>query len=158
MDLLKRSYDSSQVVVGAYIPKIDEVKDINQIEVILTECSLYMKKTESFYLKNAYQFGDWLQMAFKLFRHEKYVVRNPRLPATFEKWLKNINISKKQFYTYKNLRKLIVVAPKLINCRVTVKFLIERYMILIAYFKNNNDDIWSHEVNCECQNCIEYFN
>ena len=50
------------------------------------------------------------------------------------------------------------VAPKLLNCRVSMKYFIKSYEIIIGYFEENEEQIpWQHNFYCACEACISYF-
>ena len=50
------------------------------------------------------------------------------------------------------------VAPKLLNCRVNMKYFVKNYEILMGYFEENEEHIpWKHHFNCECETCDSYF-
>ena len=157
---LKSKYDISVPEIKNYLPsppKIGEMKRICDIEPHLKVHTSYMNNIENFCLKNAYLLGEWLHIAFRLFRYERYVLKNRNLPSTFEKWLEdNYRLSKTQSYTYKKLANFLNVAPKLLHCRVTVKYLMAEYNILTTYFKNV-DSVWCHPMKCICEDCKQYF-
>ena len=67
-------------------------------------------------LKNKFLIGGWLVRAVKIYRREN-------LSYSFEDWLyKNCGIKRQTSYKYRNLYKLMSVAPKLMNCRVNTAF------------------------------------
>ena len=48
------------------------------------------------------------------------------------------------------------VAPKLLNCRVSLIDFVKNYEILLAYFEENEEQIsWKHNITCEA--CFSYF-
>ena len=138
LDLLKSKYDLQLPKIDGYIPNIShKIKNIKEIKPYLKEYASYMKNIENFSLKNACLLGGWLCIAFKIYRKEIYLFKNVDLPRTFEKWINiNFNISKTRSCTYRNLAKLVKMVPKLIHCRVSVSFLMEKCIILKTYFEN----------------------
>ena len=68
-------------------------------------------------IENKVLFGGWLSGATKVFRRDK--MRGKNLPNPFEDWiLRECGTKKQTIYNYKNLYKLMIIAPKLFNCRV----------------------------------------
>ena len=84
-------------------------------------------------LKNKILFGGWFSTAFKVYRRNK--VSGKALPNRFEDWIQREHGIKKK-NNYKNLYKLVRVAPKLFNCRVNATYFIKNHDILIDYFQN----------------------
>ena len=65
-------------------------------------------------LKNKVLLGGWLSTAAKVFRCDR--MRRKNLPNRFEdRMLKECRIKKQTIYNYKNLYKLMIIAPKLFN-------------------------------------------
>ena len=50
-------------------------------------------------------------------------------------------IKKQTIYTYRNLYKLMSVAPKLLNCCVNMTNIVKNYQILLDNFKENEEQI-----------------
>ena len=44
---------------------------------------------------------------------------------------------KQTIYNYKNLYKLMRLAPKLLNCKVNMTFFVKNHKILLIYFEEN---------------------
>ena len=82
-------------------------------------------------------------MTAKVSRREKNM-RGWNLPDRFEDWMyKNCSMKKQTIYNYKNLYKLMRIAPKLMNCRVNMTYLYKttRFLLIISTTKMKN----SHE-------------
>ena len=158
LKFFKSKFVSTVPTVSNYIPNPEEKPyTIKDLESCLMKYGQYMIEVENFCLKNSYSFGNWLCAAHEVYRMEKYVLKNKELPSTFEKWVKRCcGISKTQICNYRNLAKLIQLAPRLIHCRVSLKCLLEKYNLLTIYFKNNKS-LWCHHHNCNCEECCDYF-
>ena len=88
-----------------------------------------IKNDENISLKNKCLFGRWISMASKLFR-------KGNLPYRFEDWLyRSCKVKRQASYNYRNLFKLMSVAPKLINCKINATCFVKNYEILLNYFK-----------------------
>ena len=47
------------------------------------------------------------------------------------------------------------VAPKLMNCRVNVKYFLKNHEIIFKYFADEEIQTpWKHPVFCTCEDCI----
>ena len=58
------------------------------------------------------------------------------LPSRFEDWIfKDCKIKEQAIYTYKNLYKLMIFAPKLLSCRVNMTYFIRNHDIPLNYFQ-----------------------
>ena len=102
-------------------------------------------------LKNKSLIGGWLLMAANIYRWQN-------LSCQFEDWLYEQCRIKRQTtsYNYRNLYRLISVAPKLMNCRVNVTYFFKNHEILFKYFADAQTP-WKHEFFCTCEDCISYF-
>ena len=61
-------------------------------------------------------------------------------------------------YNYKNLYKLMKIAPKLMNYRVNMTYFILNHDILFNYFNEENEEQpWKRSVPCNCDVCNSYF-
>ena len=111
-----------------------------------------IKEDENMSLKNTYLFARWILMASKVYRREN-------LSCRFEYWLYCLGKIKRQAsYNYRNLFKLMSVAPKLINCRVNTTYFAKNYEILLKYFNESETQTpWKHVFSCTCEDCISYF-
>ena len=82
-----------------------------------------IKNDENISLKNKCLFG----------RRE---FRKGNLPYRFEDWLyRSCKVKRQASYNYRNLFKLMSVAPKLINCKINATCFVQNYEILLNYFK-----------------------
>ena len=65
---------------------------------------------------------------------------------------------KKTIYNYKNLYKLMRLAPKLLNCRVNMTYFAKNHEIPFSYFEKNEEQmLWKHNVCRDCETCSSYF-
>ena len=86
------------------------------------------------------------------------VYRRQNLSCRFEDWLyEQCRIKRQTSYNYRNLFKLMSVAPKLMNCRVNVTYFFKNHEILFKHFNEDIQTPWKHVVYCECEDCISYF-
>ena len=84
-----------------------------------------MKENENFSLKGRTLMGGWLSTAARIFRRDKNTLRKS-FPCKFEDWIyKECSMKKQTIYNYKTLYKLMRLAPKLLNCRVNMTFLLK---------------------------------
>ena len=115
-----------------------------------------MKKNKS--LKNKALLGGWISTAAQVFRREKNI-RGENLPGRFEDWIYREHGMKKQTsYNYKDLYKLMKIAPKLMNCRVYMTCFVLNHDILFNYFSEGNEkQRWKHSIPCNCKGCRSYF-
>ena len=68
------------------------------------------------------------------------------LPGQCEDWMeRECGIKKQTIYNYKNLYKLMKIAPKLMNCRVNMAYFVQYHEILMNYFEEH-DERWKHNV------------
>ena len=75
-----------------------------------------IKKDENMGLQNQSLIGGWLLMATNIYRRQN-------LKCRFEDWLyEECRIKRQTSYNYRNIYKLMSVAPKLMNCRVNITF------------------------------------
>ena len=139
-----------------YISRCKNIDTLDEMVLLFKTVELEFSRVEVFQLRNGYYFGKWLLEANRLFRYERYVKKTPLLPATFEKWLKEFNISRKRADNYKRLSILVDKAQKLVNCSVSVNFIMKNYKALETYFENT-DTPWRHVLNCSCEKCSDYF-
>ena len=80
--------------------------------------------------------GGWrgLSTAVKVFRRNK--MRGKNLPNRFGDWiLRECGIKKQTIYNYKNLYRLIIIAPKLFNCRINMTYFVKNHDILLNHFQ-----------------------
>ena len=102
-------------------------------------------------LKNKTVLGGWISIAAKVYRRQN-------LSCRFEIWLyEECRIKRQTSYNYRNLYKLMSVAPKLMNCRVNVTYFFKNHEILFRYFDEETQTPWKHAFSCTCEDCISYF-
>ena len=86
-------------------------------------------------LKNKDLFAEWLPLAGKAFRRDKFI-KGKDLPQRFDYWIyRECGIKKQTVYNYRNLYKLMSVAPKLLCCRVNMTYFVENYASFMTYFE-----------------------
>ena len=108
------------------------------------------KEHENMGLKNESLIGGWLLMAANICRLQNVSCR-------FEDWLyEQCRIKRQTSYNYRNLNKLMSVAPKLMNCRINVTFFKKNHEILFKYFVDAQTS-WKRECFCTCEDCISNF-
>ena len=102
--------------------------------------------------------GGWISITAKVSRREKNM-RGENLPDRFEDWMyKNCTMKKQTIYNYKNLYKLMRIAPKLMNCRVNMTYFAQNHEILISYFNEENEEQpRKHSVSWYFEACNSYF-
>ena len=152
---LRKSYDRSTPESMNYISHFQNVKSLQELIPYFGNVTAGFR--ENFYLKKGYLFGKWLNVASKLYRYERFVKKNNKLPSTFEKWLKPYGISKSKSETYRRLVKLVESAKKIVNCNVSVKYIMKHFIELLTYFQNERTGVWSHDIDCTCDECTNYF-
>ena len=86
-------------------------------------------------------------------------MRGKNLPNRFEDWMsRKCGIKNIYIYNYQNLYKLMIIVPKLFNCRVNMRYFVKNYDILRNYFQEIEEQTpWKHNVNCACQTRNSYF-
>ena len=78
----------------------------------------------------------WLSTAFKVYRRDK--TRGKTLPNRFGDWIqRECGIAKQTIHNYKNLYKLMSIAPKLFNCRVNTTYFIKIIIFLLIIFETS---------------------
>ena len=140
------------------IPSQGDVPSFETVSENLKTFSKFMKEDENMSLKNNSLFGGWISIASKTYRHDK-IIKKKNLPHQFEDWIyRECKIKKQTIYNDKNLYKLMSVAPKLLNCRVNMTYLVKSYEILLDYFGENEEQIpRKYNFCCACEACISYF-
>ena len=64
------------------------------------------------------------------------------LPGRFEDWMyRECGIKKQTICNYKNLYKLMRLAPKLLNFRVNMTYFVKNHEILFSYFEESKEQI-----------------
>ena len=70
--------------------------------------------------------GGWIWTAARLFSCDKNML-GENLPGQFEDWMyRECRIKKQTIYNYKNIYKLVKLAPKLLNCRVNMMYSVKK--------------------------------
>ena len=78
----------------------------------------------------------WLSTPFKVYRRDK--TRGKTLPNRFGDWIqRECGIAKQTIHNYKNLYKLMSIAPKLFNCRVNTTYFIKIIIFLLIIFETS---------------------
>ena len=110
---LKSQYLEHNSQDRTFIPNIpSEDPSFEAITGNLKAFSKSIKEHESMGLKNKYLIGGWLLMPANIYRQQK-------LSCQLEDWLyEKCGIKKQTSCNYRNLHKLISLAPKVMNCRV----------------------------------------
>ena len=157
---MKKKFIPTIPKVEKYIPEPPDRKKIKHFEELkphLTSYNSNLKEVDNCFLMNVYLYGRWLILAYEVYRYEKLICRNKELPSKFEQWIeRNCDISRTSSYNYRNFAKLIQKSPKLVYCRVGMKYFIKHHDILLTYF-TNNDSPWRHKLACSCDICLKYF-
>ena len=116
-----------------HIPQDDRFS-FEEMSDYLKTFSKSVIEIENMTLKNKVLLGGWISTAAKVFRRDK--MRGKNLPNQFENWMfKERGIKKQTIYNYKNLYKLMIIAPKLYNCRVNMTYFVKNHDILLNYFQ-----------------------
>ena len=115
---LKSKYLEHNPEDRTFIPNIpSEEPSFEAITDNLKTFSKSIKEHENMGLKNKSLIGGWLLMAAKIYRRQNLSCRG------FEDWLyEKCRIKRQTYYNYRNLNRLMSIAPKLMNCRVNVTF------------------------------------
>ena len=157
---LKKQYLPHNEEPGAFIEDIPSQEDrsFEEIPDYLRIFSKSIKENENMSLKNKVLMGGWISTAATVFRRDKNIL-GENLPGRFEDSMyRECGIKKQTIYNYKNLYKLMRLAPKLLNCRVKMIFFVKNQEILFSYFEENEEQIpWKHNVCCECEICSSTF-
>ena len=97
-------------------------------------------------------------MTAKVFRHDKSMGEKS-LSGQSENWFyKECKIKKQAIHNYRNLYKLMSIAPKLMKCQVSMTYFVKNHEIFLNYFEENEEQIpWKRNVYCACDACILYF-
>ena len=156
---LKNQYLSHNEEPGAYIEDIPSQEDrsFDKISDYLKTFSKSIKENNNMSLKYKVLMGGWISTAAKVFRQDKNM-RGENLHGRFEDWMyRGCGIKKQTIYNYKNLYKLMRLAPKLLNCRVNMTFFVKNYEILFSHFEKSQEWIqWKHNICCNCETCSSY--
>ena len=130
-----------------FIPNIPrEEPSFEAITDNLKTFSKSIKEHENIGLKHKSLIGGRLIMASNVYRRQNLQCRG------FEDWLyEKCRIKKQTSCNYRNLHRLMSVAPKLMNCRVNVTFFLKNHEILFKNFADEEIQTpWKHTVFCTC--------
>ena len=149
---LKSQYLEHNPQDRTFIPNIpSEEPSFEAITGYLKTFSKSIKEDENMGLKNKTLIGGWILITSKVYRRQN-------LSCPFEDWLyEECRIKRQTSYNYRNLYKLMSVAPKLMNCRVNVTYFFKNHEILCKYFDEETQTPWKHVFYCTCEDCISYF-
>ena len=157
---LKNQYLSHNEGPRASIEDIPSQKDrsFQEISDYLKFFSKSIKENENMTLKNKTLMGGWISTAARVFRRDKNIL-GENFPGQFEDWMyRECGIKKQTIYNYKNLNKLMRLAPKLLNCRVNMTHFVKNHEILFNHFEDSEEQIpWKHNACCDCETCSSYF-
>ena len=160
MEYLRPAFINNNPDVRKYMvqaPKREDVLSFEEIADTLMKNAETLKEDDNCSLKNKFIFGGWLSLAYKIYRHDKYI-KNKKLPNRFEHWLlHNCYIRKQQAMNYRNFNKLAHLAPKLLHCRVSFTYFVKNHEIFTSYLEENITSAWRHELYCKCNVCEQYF-
>ena len=133
------------------IPSEENMPSFEAITGYLKTFSKSIKEDENMGLKNKTLIGGWILITSKVYRRQN-------LSCRFEDWLyEECRIKRQTSYNYRNLYKLMSVAPKLMNCRVNTTYFFKNHEILFKYFDEETQTPWKHAFFCTCEDCISYF-
>ena len=105
--------------------------------------SKFIKEDENMSLKNKCLISEGILMVSKIYRREI-------LSYGFEDWLYCLCKIKSN---YRNLHKLMNVAPQLNNCRVNTTYFVKNHEILFKYFDESETQTpWKDVFSCTCDN------
>ena len=112
---LKNNYLPHNEEPVPFIEDITNEEDRRSFEEISNYLKTFtksIKEGESISLKNKVLMGGWLSTVARVFRRDKNM-RGENLPGRFEDWMyRECRIKKQTIYNYKNLYKLMRLAPK----------------------------------------------
>ena len=135
-----------------HIPSEENMLFFEAITGYLKTFSKSIKKDENMSLKNKTLIGGRILIPSKVYRRENLTCR-------FEDWLyEECKIKRQTSYNYRNLYKLMSVAPKFVNCRVYETHFFKNHEILFKYFDEMETQVpWKHVFSCTCEDYISYF-
>ena len=109
-------------------------------------------------LKNKTFMRGWISTAARVFRRDKSMF-GENLPGRFEDQIyRECGIKKQTIHNYKNLYKLMKLAPKSLNCRVNTTYFVKNHEVLFNHLEDSEEHIpWKHNVCCDCETCSSYF-
>ena len=113
--------------------------------------SISVGESENVSLKINVFLDGWISTAAKVLRHKKNI-HGENLPGRFKDWMyKECGMKKQTMY---NLYKVMRTAPKPMNCRVNMTYIVLNHDILFNYStKKNEEQSLKHSVSCDCEGC-----
>ena len=128
---LKCQYLAYNAQERTFIPNISSKENMPSFEAItgyLKTFSKSIKEDENMGLKNKTVIGGWILITSK-------VCRRQNLSCRFEDWLyAESRIKRQTSYNYRNLYKLMSIAPNLMNCKVDVSYFFKNHETIFKYF------------------------
>ena len=122
---LKFKYSAENRYQIAFIERYPSQRDVLFFEEIserLMAISKHIKENENMSLKNKFLWGEWLLLAGKTFRRNKFI-KGKNLPHRFNDSIyRECGIKKQTIYNHRNYFKLMSVAPKLLGFRVNITY------------------------------------
>ena len=116
---LKSKYSADNRYQIAFVERYPSQRDVHSLSEIserLKAISKNSKESENMNLKNKTVFGEWLSLGGSAFRRNKFI-KGKNLPQRFDDWIyRECGIGKQTICNYRNLFKLISVAPNLLGC------------------------------------------
>ena len=151
---LKSRYSTdnrNQITFIQDIPSQGDVLSFEAISEDLKTFSKSMKEDENMSLRNKVLFGGSISTAAKAYRHDKIIKKRICLIDLKIRYTE-CKIKKQTIDDYRNLYKLMSVAPKSLNCRVNMTYFVKNYEILLGYFEEYEEQIpWKHSIYCTCE-------
>ena len=126
------------------------------IQEQLKMISKHIKDGENMSLRNKVSFGGWMAIARMVYKRGK-LIKDVDLTRRFHYWMdKEFMIKKQTIYDYIRLDESMSIAPKLLNCQVSMSYFVKNYEILMTYFKSSQT-VWKHQHDCTRDDCNSYF-
>ena len=126
------------------------------IQEQLKMISKHIKDGENMSLRNKVSFGGWMAIARMVYKRGR-LIKDVDLTRRFHYWMdKEFMIKKQTIYDYIRLDELMSIAPKLLNCQVSMSYFVKNYEILMTYFKSSQT-VWKHQHDCTRDDCNSYF-
>ena len=156
---LKSQYsinNRNQIALLQDFPSIEEVSSFEGIQEELKMISKRIKDGENMSLRNKALFGGWIAVARMVYKCDK-LIKSVGLPRRFDYWMgKEFMIKKQTIFDYIRLYDLMSIAPKLLNCQVSMSYFVKNYEVLMTCFKSSQT-AWTQKYDCACDDCNSYF-
>ena len=137
-------------------PSTEQASSFEGIQEELKMVLKLIKDGENMSLINKALFGGWIAVAKMAYNRDK-LIKGASLPRRFDYWMnKKFKLEKQTIYDYIHLYKLVSIAPKLLNCQVSMSYFVKNYVVFMAYFKSSQT-AWIHKYDCACDDCSSYF-